>query len=210
MNENWSSYTDFESDSFWKRRLTWIWECPFQIIFIALHVLFHNFSPLLVLLPLLYDVNTCKNYSSIWTANWNNNMSVYDPFGTKERPEQDSNLELCNVDAGLHQLSYQASWDLGHLPFTPSIRVEILGVNIQCCSFSKCKMGRSENVLVSIGKFKRKRKNASINSIAYNFWNVSNGLVLYVPFHFPTRISGFSVKMVIAPGHYVGQWWAHR
>ena len=55
-------------------------------------------------------------------------------------------------------------------PFTPCIRVEILGVNIQCCSFSKRKMVRSENVLVSIiGKFKRKRKNALIKSIAHNF-----------------------------------------
>ena len=59
--------------------------------------------------------------------------------------------------------------DLGRLPFTPSIRVEILGVNIQCCRFSKRKMGRSENVLASIGKFKRKRKNALIKSIAYKF-----------------------------------------
>ena len=70
----------------------------------------------------------------------------------------------------------------GRLPFTPSIRVEILGANIQCCSFSKRKMGRSENVLVSIGKFKRKRTNALIESIAYNFWNVSNGMVCTISF----------------------------
>ena len=56
------------------------------------------------------------------------------------------------------------------LPFTPSIRVEILGVNIQCCSLSKRKLKKSEDVIVSIGKFKRKRKNASIiQPIAYNF-----------------------------------------
>ena len=67
-------------------------------------------------------------------------------------------------------------------PFTPSIRVEILGVNIQCCSFSKRKMVRSENVLVSIGKFKRKRKNALIKSIAHNFWNVSNGMACTISF----------------------------
>ena len=66
----------------------------------------------------------------------------------------------------------------GRLPFTPSIRVEILGVNIQCYR----KMGRSENVLESIGKFKRKRKNALIKSIAYNFWNVSNGMVCTISF----------------------------
>ena len=70
----------------------------------------------------------------------------------------------------------------GRLQFTPSILVEILGVNIQCCSFSKRKMGRSENVLVSIGKFKRKRKNALIKSIAYNFWNVSYGMVCTISF----------------------------
>ena len=64
---------------------------------------------------------------------------------------------------------YVLAGEQGRLPFTPSIRVEILGVNIQCCSFSKRKMGRSENVLASIGKFKRKRKNALIKSIAYNF-----------------------------------------
>ena len=76
------------------------------------------------------------------------------------------------------------SWwtQLERLPFTPSIRVENLGVNIQCCSFSKRKMVRSENVLVSIGKFKRKRKNALIKSIAYNFWNVSNGMVCTISF----------------------------
>ena len=62
-----------------------------------------------------------------------------------------------------------ASTGYRHWRFTPSIRVEILGVNIQCSSFSKRKMVRSENVLVSIGKFKRKRKNALIKSIAYNF-----------------------------------------
>ena len=58
---------------------------------------------------------------------------------------------------------------LGRFPFTPSIRVEILGVNIQCCSLFKRTMGRPKNVLVSIGKFKRKGKNALIKSIAYNF-----------------------------------------
>ena len=70
----------------------------------------------------------------------------------------------------------------GRLPFTPFIRVEILAVNIQCCSFSKRKMVRSENVLVSTGKFKRKRKNALIKSIAYNIWNVSNGMVCTISF----------------------------
>ena len=57
----------------------------------------------------------------------------------------------------------------GRLPFTPSIRVEILVVNIQCSSLSKRKLEKSEDVLVSIGKFKRKRKNAAIKPIAYNF-----------------------------------------
>ena len=76
----------------------------------------------------------------------------------------------------------RACVDQGHLPFTPSIWVEILGVNIQCSSFSKRKMVRSENVLASIGKFKRKRKNALIKSIAYSFWNVSNGMVCTISF----------------------------
>ena len=57
----------------------------------------------------------------------------------------------------------------GRLPFTPSIRVEILVVNIQCSSLSKRKLEKSEDVLVSIGKFKRKGKNATIKPIAYNF-----------------------------------------
>ena len=70
----------------------------------------------------------------------------------------------------------------GRLPFTPSIRVEILGVNIQCSSLSKRKLEKSEDVLVSIGKFKRKRKNAAIKPIAYNFWNVSNGTVCIISF----------------------------
>ena len=81
-----------------------------------------------------------------------------------------------------HQLFSSPIKDQGRLPFTPSIRVEILGVNIQCCRFSKRKMGRSENVLASIGKFKRKRKNALIKSIAYYFWNVSNGMVCTISF----------------------------
>ena len=63
----------------------------------------------------------------------------------------------------------------GRLPFTPSIRVEILGVNIQRCNFSKRKMWRSENVLVSI-------QYALIKSIDYNFWNVSNGMVCTISF----------------------------
>jgi len=58
----------------------------------------------------------------------------------------------------------------------------MLGVNIQCFSFSKRKFRRSENVSLSIGKFKRKRKNALIKSIAYNFWNVSNGMVCTISF----------------------------
>ena len=36
--------------------------------------------------------------------------------------------------------------------------MEILSVNIQCCSFSKRKMEKSENVLVSNGKLKKKEK----------------------------------------------------
>ena len=37
---------------------------------------------------------------------------------------------------------------LGRLPFTRFIRVEILGVNIQCYILSKCKMDKSQNVPV--------------------------------------------------------------
>ena len=43
-------------------------------------------------------------------------------------------------------------------------------------------MGRSENVLLSIAQFKQKRKNALIKSIAYNFRNVSNGMVCTISF----------------------------
>ena len=37
--------------------------------------------------------------------------------------------------------------------------------------------GKSQNVLVSIGKLKRKRKSMLIEPIAYHFWNVPNGMV---------------------------------
>ena len=53
-------------------------------------------------------------------------------------------------------------------------------LHIQCCSLSKRKMEISQNVLVSIiiiVKFTKKRKNALIKPVAYNFRNVSNGLV---------------------------------
>ena len=51
-------------------------------------------------------------------------------------------------------------------------------LHIQCCSLSKCKMEISQNVLVSIiVKFTKKRKNALIKPVAYNFRNVSNGMV---------------------------------
>ena len=60
--------------------------------------------------------------------------------------------------------------------------MEVLVVNIQCCSLSKRKLEKSEDVLVSIGKFKRKRKNAAIKPIAHNFWNVSNGTVCIISF----------------------------
>ena len=73
---------------------------------------------------------------------------------------------------------------LGRLSFTSSIRVEILGVNIQCCSFSKRKMGKTENVLLSIGKLKRKRKNALINLIAYGMYH----------FIFQPEFQGFPCK----------------
>ena len=56
----------------------------------------------------------------------------------------------------------------GHLPFTSSNRVEILGVNIQCWSLSKRKTEISQNVLVSIRKFTNKRKNALIKPAVYN------------------------------------------
>ena len=40
----------------------------------------------------------------------------------------------------------------------------------------------SEDVLLSIGMFKRKTKNAAIKPIAYNFCNVSNGTVCIISF----------------------------
>ena len=60
--------------------------------------------------------------------------------------------------------------------------MEILGVNIQYWRLSKRKMEKSKNVLESIGKLKKKRKCALIKSIAYNFWNVSNGMVCTISF----------------------------
>ena len=45
--------------------------------------------------------------------------------------------------------------------------MEILGVNIQCCSLLKRKLEKSEYVVVAVGKFKSKRKNASINASIY-------------------------------------------
>ena len=83
----------------------------------------------------------------------------------------------------------------GHLPFTPSIRVEILGVNMQGCSFFKHKMEKSQNqnVLVSIGKLKKKKKTC-IEWIAYNAWNISNGMVCTISFS-NQKFLRFSVKM---------------
>ena len=72
--------------------------------------------------------------------------------------------------------------DMGRLPFTSSIRVEILGVNIQCWSLSKRKTEISQNVLVSIRKFTKNRKNALIKPVVYNLWNVSNGMVCTISF----------------------------
>ena len=48
--------------------------------------------------------------------------------------------------------------NLGRLAFVPSIRVEILGVNIQCCSFSKRKMGRSEICIGINWKVQKEKK----------------------------------------------------
>ena len=50
--------------------------------------------------------------------------------------------------------------------------MEILGVNIQCCSLSTRKMDKSQNVLVSVGKLKHDRKSALIKPMSHNFWNV--------------------------------------
>ena len=57
----------------------------------------------------------------------------------------------------------------GRLPFTSSIQLEILGLNIRYCSLSERKTEISQNVLVSIGKFGKKRKNTLIKPLAYNF-----------------------------------------
>jgi len=57
----------------------------------------------------------------------------------------------------------------GRLPFTSSIQLEILGLNIRYCSLSERKTEISQNVLVSIGKFRKKRKNALIKPVAHNF-----------------------------------------
>ena len=79
------------------------------------------------------------------------------------------------------QLWSHTTW-LGALSITSSIRLEILGVNIQCWSLSKRKTEISQNVLVSIRKFTKKRKNALIKPVVYNLWNVSNGMVCTISF----------------------------
>ena len=82
----------------------------------------------------------------------------------------------------LHQVHFHWREELRHLPFTSSIRVEILGVNIQCWSLSKRKTEISQNVLVSIRKFTKKRKNALIKPVVFNLWNVSNGMACTISF----------------------------
>ena len=56
------------------------------------------------------------------------------------------------------------------------------------CKYSVLQLFQTENgkirkcIIVSIGKFKKKRKNALIKSTAYSFWNVSNGMVCTISF----------------------------
>jgi len=77
----------------------------------------------------------------------------------------------------------------GRLPFTPPMRVEILGVNIQCSSLSKRKLEKSEYVLVESSKGKEKMQRLSREPIISEMLQME----WYVPFHFPTRISRFPV-----------------
>ena len=69
------------------------------------------------------------------------------------------------------------------------------GGNFRCknsvLQLVQTEMEKSENVEVLVGKFKSKMKNALIKPIAYN--SEMFQMEWYVPFHFPTRISGFSV-----------------
>lgn len=80
---------------------------------------------------------------------------------------QQGNIRFCSYVLG----------DLGHLPFTQSIQVKILNVNIQCCSLSKHKINKSPNVLVCVGILINDRKSALIKPIAHNFWNFPHGMV---------------------------------
>ena len=84
--------------------------------------------------------------------------------------------------------------------------MEILGVNIQCCSLSKHEMEISQNALASIiEKFTKERKNALIKLLAYNFWNVSNGMVCTVLFS--NHFSRFPMRMVSAQENQFFQSW---
>jgi len=66
--------------------------------------------------------------------------------------------------------TFKSNIDKWDVPFTSSFWVEILGVNIQCCSLSKHKMEISKNAQASIiEKFTKERKNALIKMLAYNF-----------------------------------------
>ena len=91
------------------------------------------------------------------------------PASLLNAPPWQNEIYLALPYVYLTKAETQTRKPVNRLPFPPSIRVEILGVNIQCCSFSKRKMGRLENVLLSIGKFKRNRKYSLIKTIAYHF-----------------------------------------
>ena len=127
-----------------------------------------NLSFFVANLPLLKGLRLKKNWKVLCRCEISHETNIdflisYNLQLTLRREGQ-----LLASNPGSSRIPYKNPRALS-INFTPSIGVEILGVNIQCCSFSRRKIGRSENVLVSIGNCKRKRKNALIKSIAYNF-----------------------------------------
>ena len=83
----------------------------------------------------------------------------------------------------------------GCLPFKRSIRVEILGINIQCCSLSKCKIEKSKRKMYQYQyeSSKRKEKLHRLSRQPIMSKTFQMEWYLHVPFHFPTRISTFSM-----------------
>lgn len=85
----------------------------------------------------------------------------------------------------------------GRFPFTRSIRVEMVGSNIQYCSLSKYNVDKPQNVLVSVGKPRKNRKVHWLSRLP--MISETFQMEWYVSVDFTTRISWFSVWMESAP-----------